>query len=784
MKTFFKSLIERLRSLHARKIGAMLKVKLGRPIVNLLCLIARSIGWKMNLSLVKVIVTFVRSIHMIVRKSGTRFAVLYLKALSTMTMQSLGGHKLKDMSPVGLRFARTDRGLPRLIPALHRARIRKGDYLLMKFWLSMFALYRAVLIPCNFSLRSIVLPSTMRFELLQEFQTFVRAHFVPVVRELYSDSPMTDALWEDPMEFVRGLRSSPFLLAKSSPAVRRDADSHKESPISTSPGGVIHAAYLWITDPLYPFLKNWCELTGNLWVINRIESWTKGYDPSFLNSESLGTLGRLGFKEEAAGKMRIFAIVDPWTQWLMKPLHRGISSLLRLIPQDGTFDQLAPLDRLRTMDPRVPLYSLDLSTATDRLPLLIQKVLLSPFITNWGAELWGIILTGRPYSTGYASSSRVFADLDERSGGNWKDGSVWYGAGQPMGALSSWNMLAFAHHALVQFAAYRVNVTSSTKPWFEDYAVLGDDVVIAGREVARSYMEVMAHLGVGIALHKSLWSLKGTAMEFAKRFIIDNEDVSPNPIPELQVARVSIPAWLEYCRSHKLTLAQGLSILGYRYRATGSISKKLMSLPNRLRGYLVAWLSPSGVSPLTLKKWLLLKSINSYYGTEDRVQSLVTQFLDREIKRLIDRLDTLAPLLAEAKRLGTVYRDREHYGTVERSQDRRTVFKDLTSTTWAEYPSIADSVNEVVFREAFLDSVILARDLRTSLEETTVDSLTWDAMEDLWIRFDDFERTIDLLPLPRELYVRSKRRSLGSNFQLLKRWAVYSSTFRNPKAPS
>lgn len=778
MKTFFRSLMERLRSVYGNlKIGAMLKVKLGRPIVNLLLLVARSVGWKMNLSLVKVTITFARNIHMIVKKSGTRFAVLYLKALSTTTMQSLGGHKLENMSPMGLRFARTGTGLPRIIPTLHRVRLRRGDYLLMKYWLSMFALYRVILIPCNFSFKSIVLPSTMRFSLLQEFQTFVRAHLVPAIKELYSDSKMADALWEDPMDFVRGLRSSPFLLSKSSPAVRRSVDSRQESPISTSPGGVIHAAYLWTIDPLYPFLKNWCELTGNLWVINRIESWTKGYSPSYLKTGKGGSLGRLGFKEEAAGKMRIFAIVDPWTQWLMKPLHDGISSLLRLIPQDGTFDQLKPLERLRKME-GIPLYSLDLSTATDRIPLLIQKVLLAPFLTMWGAELWGILLTGRPYQTGYSADSSVFDDL-KGGPGDFEDGNVWYGAGQPMGALSSWNSLAFVHHALVQFAAYRVGVIGNGKWWFEDYAVLGDDVVIAGRDVARSYMWVMDTLGVGISLHKSLWSLKGTAMEFAKRFIIEDKDVSPNPIPEIQVARFSITAWLEFCRIHKLTLAQGLSILGYGYKAKGSVSGRLRSLPGRLRGYIVAWLAPSGVEPRTLKQWLLLKSISSYYGTEDRVQSLVNTFLDREIKRLIERLDQLAPLIAEAKRLGTVYRDRDHYGTTPRSADRKTTFKDITATDWTEYPGIADSINETVFRETFMDSVIMARDLRTTLEELTVDVITWDTMEDLWIRFDEFESTIDLLPLPRELYVRAKRKSLGSNFMLLKRWSVYSSTFSN-----
>jgi len=60
----------------------------------------------------------------------------------------------------------------------------------------------------------------------------------------------------------------------------------------------------------------------------------------------IGGLGGLGLKEEAAGKVRVFALVDPWTQWLMDPLFRAISHLLSQFPQDGTDNQVAPLDRL------------------------------------------------------------------------------------------------------------------------------------------------------------------------------------------------------------------------------------------------------------------------------------------------------------------------------------------------------------------------------------------------------------------------------------------------------
>jgi hypothetical protein len=58
-------------------------------------------------------------------------------------------------------------------------------------------------------------------------------------------------------------------------------------------------------------------------------------------------LAKLGFKIEAAGKVRVFAMVDAFTQWVMKPIHDAIFQILRELPTDGTFDQTRPVERLR-----------------------------------------------------------------------------------------------------------------------------------------------------------------------------------------------------------------------------------------------------------------------------------------------------------------------------------------------------------------------------------------------------------------------------------------------------
>jgi hypothetical protein len=80
--------------------------------------------------------------------------------------------------------------------------------------------------------------------------------------------------------------------------------------------------------------------------------------------------GQFAIKEEAAGKVRVFALVDSITQSVMKPLHLGLFKVLRSLPNDGTFDQDASVTRCSIKAQQAgKAYSFDLSAATDRLPV-------------------------------------------------------------------------------------------------------------------------------------------------------------------------------------------------------------------------------------------------------------------------------------------------------------------------------------------------------------------------------------------------------------------------------
>jgi len=97
-----------------------------------------------------------------------------------------------------------------------------------------------------------------------------------------------------------------------------------------------------------------------------------------IKTSSRGTFGQISLKEEAAGKLRVFAMVDNLTQSILRPLHDALFGLLRLIPNDGTFDQDASVRRSADKASKYGCaYSFDLSAATDRLPAAVSAKVLS-----------------------------------------------------------------------------------------------------------------------------------------------------------------------------------------------------------------------------------------------------------------------------------------------------------------------------------------------------------------------------------------------------------------------
>jgi len=307
------------------------------------------------------------------------------------------------------------------------------------------------------------------------------------------------------------------------------------------------------------------------------------------------SLGKLGMKDEPAGKIRVFAMVDPWTQWVLRPLHLLLFDLLRRIPTDATFDQVGVLERVQERVMKAgyrvaKAYSFDLSAATDRLPVRLQEKILEPLLGKWSAVGWRRLLVDREYTLKTKDSQLL---------------KLRYATGQPMGALSSWAMLAITHHVIVQWSWYLVCHSKGwPKKWTNDYVVLGDDIVIFNPFLAEKYYYIMTKLlGVKIGLAKSLQAKSRYVLEFAKKYWVDGKRAFMLPIRDILVATLSTAVLSEFIHKNEVTFQHYLKIRGLGYRSRAKVTGNLWNLSTRLRVYLVLW----NQSSMPWWDWIRLK---------------------------------------------------------------------------------------------------------------------------------------------------------------------------------
>jgi hypothetical protein len=236
---------------------------------------------------------------------------------------------------------------------------------------------------------------------------------------------------------------------------------------------------------------------------------------------SMPTLQRLHNLYEAAGKVRTIAIVDYWTNFVLKPLHDWMFKVLTLLPQDATFNQEGRVRDFASRGYR-EIWSYDLKSATDLIPLALYRAMFSVILPEKILDLWFKLLVDRDF-TSPKSTTKCYKNHPR---------TVRYTTGQPMGALTSWASMALVHHALVLYSAVCVGVvTPSQILLFRDYMVLGDDVVIANRAVARFYQALMKELHVPLSLAKSHISEHGM-FNFANQTYVGAMNCSPASLRE------------------------------------------------------------------------------------------------------------------------------------------------------------------------------------------------------------------------------------------------------------
>jgi hypothetical protein len=368
--------------------------------------------------------------------------------------------------------------------------------------------------------------------------------------------------------------------------------------------------------------------------------------------DSMGINGRLVGLPEPAGKVRIIALVDYWTQHMLLPLHDEIFKILRRLPTDGTFDQLRPVKRLlKKVGPETRIYSYDLKSATDRLSIKAQMMILSVMFSRRLAVAWKRLVVNRTYwfftQPGVVSKFKTYqetpkgATLKPARPGSVGYYGLRYAQGQPMGAYSSWAMLALTHHAIVQWAAKMEGIEG----WFDLYAVLGDDIIIAHDGVARRYVRICEWFGVEIGLAKSLIS-KGRTCEFAKKLFFNGKDCSGLPLKLWAASQtsMSVAAMLASAYPTEGSIANFVRALGVGFKGSSGLDKTWDNMPGRLKVllvYLTHPLSANRFSFSDLAEWLWAHGPNRRWSMTDDGMVNAKPFLERVNEGYISQLRDL-----------------------------------------------------------------------------------------------------------------------------------------------
>jgi len=450
--------------------------------------------------------------------------------VSVISIQKwLAGQPLNDTRPLGA-WVKLANGLPAFLPREIRSAIRQKSIPILRLVISILSMYRgfegAYGLPSYDSIQS---PKSERnFRDLHEWFDAFCWKGRGIVKDGYIRA---FGMRVADIEFVPILSSSPNHKSSYS-GILRDAQLWKAlGQVSIMWEYLSSIIHLY---PSVPRVLNSFLVLSEYRAVSYSRSLplpvvkTKGRSERETSKRPHG-LGRISLKYEPAGKIRPFAIVDYWTQIVLKPLHEAVMKFIidHFSPMDATYDQSAAVKSFAE-EGHENIYSFDLSKATDMIPIQAYVEVLSVLVTRRMANAWVSLMVARGFLT--TEKGKV-------------TGEVKYTRGQPMGAFSSWALLALFHHLVVQFSAWKVTGKFDI---FKAYRVLGDDIVIGDLSVATEYLRTMEDFGVPISLPKSFISekkpsLNSKAVEyplfnFANQIWLGTTNISPLPYAEFTVA--------------------------------------------------------------------------------------------------------------------------------------------------------------------------------------------------------------------------------------------------------
>jgi len=191
---------------------------------------------------------------------------------------------------------------------------------------------------------------------------------------------------------------------------------------------------------------------------------------------------KFSIKFENRGKSRLIAILDFFTQSVLKGIHDHHFSWLKNQTEDGTHDQYRVKRLCSSWTNGVfnhidSPHSLDLTEATNRAPAVLQLEIIRQMYGDQIAKDWYDLCTNRKFLS--------------------PDGKrLEYSVGQPMGTYTSWSTFTIMNHMLVRMSSIIENIDYIN---YNQYLIIGDDVVTKSTTLSDRYTSILKDIGVDVS---------------------------------------------------------------------------------------------------------------------------------------------------------------------------------------------------------------------------------------------------------------------------------------------
>lgn len=263
-------------------------------------------------------------------------------------------------------------------------------------------------------------------------------------------------------------------------------------------------------------------------------------DPSDIDA-----VGKIGLIQEPGLKLRAVANPNRIYQVALKPLGDAIYEILKNTSWDCTFDQNKAFPIIQQhLQTSQPCHCIDLTGATDYFPLDLQISVLKNVFPNMNQYI------------------DLFEDIS-RSDWIFKDSTIKWTKGQPLGLYPSFGSFALTHGLLL----YYLNDYSHDNAFF----ILGDDVVILNDTLAAKYIDCLKVIECPVSYSKTITS--NVMAEFGGKLIF-----SDHVEPQLKWRQISDENFIDIV---KLLGMRSLRLLRPQQR---KVVKLLWDIPDFVGG--------------------------------------------------------------------------------------------------------------------------------------------------------------------------------------------------------